>query len=95
MPDHLNPPRLFQEHLQGTHKLTSSHFCPLGHGQWLPESKLSTYTWADPEHDASAHLLLSAISLQVWTHLHAQGVEVVSPPSPQVFGYHSHHAQRR
>ncbi|KAF9506147.1 hypothetical protein BS47DRAFT_1353186 [Hydnum rufescens UP504] len=56
---------------------------------------LSTYTRADPKHDVRAHLLLCAMLLQVWTHLHALGVEVVSQPSPQVFPYHSHQAQRR
>ncbi|KAF9517383.1 hypothetical protein BS47DRAFT_1339679 [Hydnum rufescens UP504] len=56
---------------------------------------LSTYTRADPKHDVRAHLLLCAMSLQVWTHLHPLGVELVPQQSPQVFPYHSHPAQRR
>ncbi|KAF9504346.1 hypothetical protein BS47DRAFT_1355297 [Hydnum rufescens UP504] len=70
-------------------------FCRLCHSECLPESKLNTYTRADPKHGVRAHLLLCAISLQLWTHLHALGVELVSQPSPQVFPYHSHQAQRR
>ncbi|KAF9506156.1 hypothetical protein BS47DRAFT_1353229 [Hydnum rufescens UP504] len=93
MADQLKPPRLFDENLQGIHKPTSLQSCRLGHRERLPESKLSAYTRADPKHDVRAHLLLYAISLQVWTHLHALGVEVVSQPSPQVLPYHSHQGQ--
>ncbi|KAF9508466.1 hypothetical protein BS47DRAFT_1350318 [Hydnum rufescens UP504] len=56
--------------------------------------RISAHTRADSKHDVHGHLLLCAISLQVWTHLQALGVEVVSQPSPQVFPYHSHQAQR-
>ncbi|KAF9517392.1 hypothetical protein BS47DRAFT_1339786, partial [Hydnum rufescens UP504] len=50
--------------------LISLHPCDFvhpGHGERLAESKLSTYTRADPKHDVRAHLLWRAISLQVWT----------------------------
>ncbi|KAF9506139.1 hypothetical protein BS47DRAFT_1353141, partial [Hydnum rufescens UP504] len=72
MADQLKPPRLFDENLQGIHKPTCLQSCRLGHSERLPESKLSTYTRTDPKHDVRAHLLLCAISLQVWSHLHAQ-----------------------